>query len=127
MTIEIGIAVKLHNVCFGVFFLDFRSQKDLYDLSRKSALLSEIGIFNYLLCNRTTALGHVTVVLYQRNACTHGSDPVYTVMVLETAVFLGNIAVLQVHAYFVDRYVLVVSCIDQTDLVLVLVINDRVG
>ena len=63
VAIEIGIAVKLHNVCFGIFFLDLRRKKDLYDLSCKGTLLGEICIFDHLLGNGAAALGHMAAVL----------------------------------------------------------------
>ena len=126
VAIEIGIAVKLHNVCFGVFFLNLRCKKNLNDLSCKGTLLGKICIFDHLLGNGTASLGHMAAVLDQGETGAEGCYPVYTAMTLKAAVLLGNIAVLQVHADLTDIHILIMACINKPDLFSVLIINEGI-
>ena len=42
--VEIRVAVKLHDIGFGVFLFQFGSQQDFHDLAGKGALLGQICI-----------------------------------------------------------------------------------
>ena len=126
VAVKIGIAVKLHNVSFGVFFLDFRGKKDLHDLPCKGTFLGEICIFDHLLGNSAAALGHMAAVFDKSQTGPEGGDPVYAAVTLETTVLLGNVAVLQVHAYLTYIYILIMTCVNKSDLLSGLVIDNGI-
>ena len=80
--VEIRVAVKLHDIGFGVFLFQFGSQQDFHDLAGKGALLGQICIFDHLLGNGTAALSHFPAMLDQGKTGPEGGNPVYAVMVL---------------------------------------------
>ena len=108
------------------FFLNLRCKKDLNDLSCKGTLLGKICIFDHLLGNGTASLGHMAAVLDQGETGAEGCYPVYTAMTLKAAVLLGNIAVLQVHAYLTYIYILIMTCVNKSDLLSGLVIDNGI-
>ena len=126
VTVEVRVAVKLHDVCLGVFLFDLRCEKNLHDLSCETALLCQVGIFHNLLGDCASALPDFALILYKGEACTKSCDPVHSGVALKSPVLLCDVGVLDVHADLADRDILVVSCVDQTNLAAILVVDFRV-
>ena len=126
VAVEVGVAVELHDVRLGVFFLDLRGQQNLHNLSGKGLLLGQIGVFNHLLGDGAAALGHPSAVLDQSQSGPEGGDPIHPGVALETPVLLGDVGILQVQADVPDVHVLVVPRVDQADLIAVLIVDQGV-
>ena len=127
VAIEIGIAVKLHNVCFGVLFFNLRGQKDFHNFTGEGLFLGQVCILNDLLGDGAPSLGDLSPVLYQSQTGAEGGNPVNACMALKTSVLLSNVCVLNVHADAGDAHILVVAGIDKPYLTAVLVVNHGIG
>ena len=90
---------------------------------RTKTCLLYTSIFDHLLGNGTAALSHFPAMLDQGKTGPEGGDPVYAVMVFKSPVLLGDITVLQVHADVVTIHILIMTCVDQTDLFSVLIVD----
>ena len=127
VAIEIGIAVKLHNICFGVLLFNLRGQQDFHDLAGEGLFLGQVCILNDLLGDGAPSLGDLSPVLYQSQTGAEGGNPVNACMALKTSVLLSNVCVLNVHADAGDAHILVVAGIDKPYLTAVLVVNHGIG
>ena len=127
VAIEIGIAVKLHNVCFGVLFFNLRGQQDFHNFTGEGLFLGQVCILNDLLGDGAPSLGDLSPVLYQCQTGAEGGNPVNACMALKTSVLLSNVCVLNVHTDAGDAHILVVAGIDKPYLTAVLVVNHGIG
>ena len=127
VAIEIGIAVKLHDICLGVFFLNLRGQQHFHNLTGEGLFLGQVCIFNNLLGDGAPSLGNLAPVLHQSQTGTEGGNPVHACMAFKAPVLLGNVCILNVHADAVYAHILVVAGIDKSYLPAVLVVDYRVG
>ena len=79
-----------------------------------------------MLGNSAAALGHMAAVFDKSETGPEGGNPVYAAVTLETTVLLGNVAVLQVHAYLTYIYILIMTCVNKSDLLSGLVIDNGI-
>ena len=122
VAVEIGVAVKFHDICFGILFLNLRRQQDFHDFAGEALFLGQIGVLYHLLCDGASALGDLAAVFDEGETCTEGSNPVNTGVGFEASVFLGNISILQIHADLADGDIFVMSGIDQADQLIVFIV-----
>ena len=127
VAIKIGIAVKLHNVRFGVLFFNLRGQQDFHNLTGEGLFLGQVCILNDLLGDGAPSLGDLSPVLHKSQSGAEGGNPVNARMALKAPVLLSNICVLNVHADAGNAHILVVSGIDKSYLAAVPVVNRGVG
>ena len=126
VAVEIGVAVKFHDICLGILFLNLRRQQDLHDLAGKALFLGQVRVLYHLLGDGASALGDLTAVFDEGKTGAEGRDPVDTGVRFKTPVLLGNISILQIHADLADRDIFVMSGIDQPDELVVFIVYFRV-
>ena len=122
VAVEIGVAVKFHDICLGILFLNLRRKKDFHDLTGEALLLGQVGVLYHLLGNGASSLGDLAAVFDKGKTGTEGSNPVNTGVGFEASVFLGNISILQIHADLADGDIFVMSGIDQADQLIVFIV-----
>ena len=127
VSVEVRIAVELHDIRLGVLLLDLRSHEDLHDLPGEGLLPGQEGVLDHLLGDGGATLGDPAAVFDQHKACPGGGDPVHSVVGQEALILLGDIGVLDVLTDLTDGDILIMSRIDETDPLPLLIKDLRIG